>query len=136
MMTITTDSVVASVKPSLRTFFHMKIETNAINTINPVRNNLMAANVPIQVPKSFPSDTLLMCAVEKPRSVIILNNEMNDMANPIVPSASGAKPPHSFASITIPIHPRKSVKKCVVTIRKDFRAIMLTEQIKKMYING
>lgn len=56
------------------------------------------------------------------------------MANPMYPSASGAWLPQSFASMNSPIHPRKRAKNCEDTIKKDFLAIMMGDQIKKRYI--
>jgi len=105
----------------------MNIEVRITPTIHPISENLIAANVPIQVPRSCLSETRLTCALEKPKSPIILNIARNDIAKPITPRASGAKSLQSFANITKPIHPNNLVMKDVVMISKDFLAIIITE---------
>ena len=94
---------------------------------------LIAANVPMHVPRSCPSDILLICAWEKPRSVIILNNEMKLIANAIIPRAAGAAPPQSLARRIKPTIPNILIKKFVVVIKKDFLAIMTLRYEKDVY---
>lgn len=82
-------------------------------------------------PKSFPSDILFICALEKPRSEIILNIAMNANEKEIIPRAAGAACPQSFAITKNPTIPIIRMMKFVDTIRKDFLAIINEDGNKK-----
>ena len=58
------------------------------------------------------------------------------MANPTVPRAYGANPPHSFAITTKPTQPRNLAKNCVNVINVAFLAIMLRKEISRRFIKG
>ena len=63
-------------KPRPRTYFHTAIEPITAAAIKPTKNIFMVAKVPMQVARSFPSDTLLMWAASNPR---ILRTENKDI---------------------------------------------------------
>ena len=102
-----------------------------IVTIKVVRIIFIAANVPIQVPKSSPSETLLTCAELNPRLVTILNIARKDMVNPIIPRAPGAKSPQNFIIIINSIQLKNWPIKDDITIRNDFLAIIVKQLLIK-----
>ncbi len=89
-----------------------------------VKISLTTTYVPMHFPKSFPSDTLFICAPPKPKSDIKANSPRNDIAKATIPSAVGAKLPQSFARMNRPTRPITAFIPWVNTISIDFLAII------------
>ncbi|OPX61555.1 MAG: hypothetical protein A4E30_00856 [Methanomassiliicoccales archaeon PtaB.Bin215] len=74
---------------SVRTFpigpVQMNTDDSIRTTIRPVSTSLMAAKVLMHSSGSSPSDTFLMCALEKPRSDTALKVATKAMVYDIVP---------------------------------------------------
>ena len=104
--------------------FKIEIVKITIAAIKLVRIIFITENVPMQVPKSFPSDILLTWAAPKPRSVEKLNVAINEKVKAMIPSASGAYPPQSFTIRINSIQPIIPTIELDVNISNDFLAIM------------